>query len=72
VFVVLEPYSSWLSPLSTGFDKWMEEVGKKVARVLNAEASHNWIVECTTDQVENEVTVEGLTKKYPWWNQEKN
>jgi hypothetical protein len=49
----------------------MEEVGKKVARMLNAEASHNWIIECNMDQAENEVTIEGLTKKYPWWTSKK-
>jgi hypothetical protein len=44
----------------------MEEVGDKVGKMLNAEASHDQTVEGGMDQVEDEDTSIGLTKKYPW------
>jgi hypothetical protein len=45
----------------------MEEVGKKVGRMLNAEALSNRTVEGQDDQVEEEATINGLAKKYLWW-----
>jgi hypothetical protein len=35
--------------------------------MLNAKASHDQTVEGHTDGADKEVTIDGLTKKYPWW-----
>jgi hypothetical protein len=45
----------------------MEDVGEKVGRMLNEEASRNISVE-GQDEQEEETTMEGLSKKYPWWS----
>jgi hypothetical protein len=36
--------------------------------MLNAEASRNRTVERQDDQGDEETTIKGLTKKYPWWS----
>ncbi len=46
-------------------DKVIEEVGEKVGRMLSAEVLHGRTMEGHADQAEEEVTIEGLTKKYP-------
>ncbi len=43
-------------------DKIMEEVGRKVGRMLDEEAGRNQ----EKEEVE-ELNLEGLKKKYPWW-----
>jgi hypothetical protein len=46
----------------------MEDVGNKLGRMLNAEASRNRTMKGQDDQVEEEATIDGLAKKYPWWS----
>jgi hypothetical protein len=41
----------------------MEEAGEKVGRMLNEEESRGKNVK----EEEEETTIEGLTKKFPWW-----
>jgi hypothetical protein len=56
-----------VSPLNW-IDQVMQDVGEKVGRMLDAEASRNRMVEGQDDQGEEETTVKGVTKKYPWWS----
>jgi hypothetical protein len=44
-------------------DQVIEEVGEKVGRMLNEEASRSK----TMGELEEETTIEGLTKWYHWW-----
>ncbi len=46
-------------------NKVMEDVWEKVGQMLSTEASHHWKVEGCADQIEEEDTIEELTKKYP-------
>jgi hypothetical protein len=41
----------------------MEEVGEKVGRMLSEKASRDK----NPKETGEETTIEGLTKKYPWW-----
>jgi hypothetical protein len=45
----------------------MEDVGEKVGRMLNAEASNGWTFEGREDQRKDDDTIAGLMKNYPWW-----
>jgi hypothetical protein len=49
-------------------DSVMEDIGEKVGRILNAEASWSRTVEGQDNQGEEKTTIEGLSKKYPWWS----
>ncbi len=51
-----------VSPFSRIY-RVMEEVGKKVGRMLNEEASRGK----TMEGLEEMITIEGLTKWYHWW-----
>ncbi len=44
-------------------DKVMEEVGEKVGRMLNEEASRGQ----NARETREETTIKELKKKYPWW-----
>ncbi len=48
-------------------DKVMEELGEKVGRMLSMETSHSQTFKDRADQADEKVTIDGLTKKYPWW-----
>jgi hypothetical protein len=45
----------------------MEYVGEKVGRMLNEEELRNRTVE-GQDEQEEETTIKGRLKKYPWWS----
>jgi hypothetical protein len=44
----------------------MEEVGEKVGRMLNEEASRGKVTDRQGGK-DDETTIEGLSKRYPWW-----
>jgi hypothetical protein len=46
----------------------MEDGGEMVGRMLSAETSRNRTVGGQDYQAEVETTIEGLSKKYRWWN----
>jgi hypothetical protein len=50
---------------STGMTRLYVE--EKVGWMLSAEASLGNMVEGRADQADEEMTIDGLTKKYPWW-----
>ncbi len=61
-----EHSSNWPCPPSTG-SMVMEQVGEKVGRIKNEEASRGKTVEGRDGQ-EEEKTTEGPLRKYPWWS----
>jgi hypothetical protein len=53
-------------------DKVMEDMGYRVGRMLNDETSHNRTVVGHVDHTEEKATIDGLRKKYSWWNSKQN
>jgi hypothetical protein len=45
----------------------MEDMWEKSGHMQSAEASHGRTAEGRADQADNEVTIDGLIKKYPCW-----
>ncbi len=52
-------------------DKAMEDVGEKVWKMLSAETAHKQTVEGQANQMEEDNTIVGLARNYPWWTPKK-
>ncbi len=49
-------------------NKVMGDISEKVGCMLNVEASCGRTMEVRDNQAEEEATIEGMAKKWPWWS----